>query len=1255
MLNFFRKSKGAISIFLVLILVPMMTVSSLFVDAGKVSLARGAAASAGDLTLNTALTDYDTQLKELYGLFATAQDTQELYGRLEDYYRNCITSGGVSAAEADSLAKTIVNNLSSLAQEEEKTSDVLNMELVDFELYKRDDATLANPAVLKKEIVDFMKYRAPINTGLSFISSLNSFSTLSKQTDLVDKRTEYYKAEEDAMRCAHDAWKEINLYNKSDFVQKPEYFSNMVDKLSDYPDKYKGFAETTIKDLYDAQDYVGFNPKIYHLEMITVTIEGKNKKIPCFYTNKDRTSHLKTYNELTGDGYYSNTNKASADDIKKALTNYYNARESYVSAANKMLEYNDNTYGQQFLIQTNRGKLYENWIDAMKELYNKYNEMQNAVTYNDVDENGVSVMTTTGTIGEKTGKYKDIYESYSKQFNLLMQDFDANLNGDSNKVGYNTILQRYRDKANADTTKIDGEIASCYNEICEFRRQISDASEHLGTAITKLGDVLTKVKSDGELQKKKNAWETAASDSEIKNTTMSKQDLAEIDSVAKYLNEDDVQKLITRLQNIKTNLDKMLEQIDSYTFFDTKIIEIDNYNSLHNVLKNKIGNDTLYSVPTDTTELKSKVKSLCDGKFNVGTKVDYKWVKDPQSNPRLVVNKPNFYAYLYTNFNVVDSTPVSDPEKEVISTTEKTSNNSVGEDVYNNIKSKSASDAEAKTKEAESGDKTKNEIKDKSGIPSKETPNNGTTTPSATASTGDDAAKNATSGLGSMFSNLGKELLNMAEGLRDRLYVSDYIMNMFSYDTLEAEFKKENGDGATLDLKTLTQNPINADNNFAYGAEVEYIIYGGSNSENITKAYGSIYAIRLAFNLIYAFSDSEIREGAFGIATPISAATMGIIPVPLIQGAIIIGLACCESGLDIYDMHNGEKVPLFKNSDTWRLSFSGLVKYARGKAEEIAVRQAKEKVAEAIDTAQNKLSEWLDMTDEELNENLSEKQEEIEKYMGKAFDDLIGRHAETALQKFTQIATDSFRQVTESGTDQVGYVSEQLDMWINEESKNSDPNDIGLIVKKEAVKIIKEQGIQPVLEKIKEAQTDYESAVNNLSTTLTDQLERLKKTIEDQVTTGVDAVKTYKTKMLDEVKDSMGKGADKLKETINSKLDGIFPSGSGTGDDLKPTDQTGLSSLLSFGYKDYLRLFLMIALYADESGTMLRTADVIQVNMDMKNSGYLLKNSAAYVELHAEIQVKPTLLPLPLFADVKGNPANNAVWYTINYDDVRGY
>lgn len=106
---------------------------------------------------------------------------------------------------------------------------------------------------------------------------------------------------------------------------------------------------------------------------------------------------------------------------------------------------------------------------------------------------------------------------------------------------------------------------------------------------------------------------------------------------------------------------------------------------------------------------------------------------------------------------------------------------------------------------------------------------------------------------------------------------------------------------------------MNTTNNYAYGKEVEYIIYGGSNSSNLTKAYGSIYGIRFGFNVIYAFMDSSIRDTAFAIATPISAATLGVIPAPLIQAAIIIGIACCESALDLQDLKNGESVPLFKN------------------------------------------------------------------------------------------------------------------------------------------------------------------------------------------------------------------------------------------------------------------------------------------------------------------------------------------------------
>ena len=140
-MKFWRKTKGAVSIFLVIILVPMLTVSSVFVDAGKIKLAQGVAESAGALTLNTALTDYDTQLKELYGLLATAQDTSDLFTKLEDYYRTCITSSGVSDEDAETYVEQIMAQLGLVAGSDD-TADVMNMKLVDFSAEKYANGNL---------------------------------------------------------------------------------------------------------------------------------------------------------------------------------------------------------------------------------------------------------------------------------------------------------------------------------------------------------------------------------------------------------------------------------------------------------------------------------------------------------------------------------------------------------------------------------------------------------------------------------------------------------------------------------------------------------------------------------------------------------------------------------------------------------------------------------------------------------------------------------------------------------------------------------------------------------------------------------------------------------------------------------------------------------------------------------------------------------------------------------------------------------
>lgn len=358
MIKFFSKTKGVVSVFLVIILVPMMVISALFVDASRVQLAGSVATSAGDLALNTALTDYDSLLKDMYGLFATAQNTDDLYEKLEDYYKTCITSSGVSSSDADSYVNQIMSQLGMVAESKD-TNDILNMQVTDFTVSKRTDTSLANASILKNQVVNFMKYRAPINTGLGFLSSLSSFTTLSKQTELVDKRTEYYKEQQTVMETAQSAWKYINEYNKSGFVNDENYFSDMKNNFDGYESEYKSLAKKLIKDLYDTQSYSGFTNYSYYISNEKIEINGEEIEAAVFYTNSDRTSKLDTYNELSD---YSDRKKATSDDIKKCLEDYYEAFNEYKTAESNLPEYNGNTYGLQFLVQINRKNTYENWV-----------------------------------------------------------------------------------------------------------------------------------------------------------------------------------------------------------------------------------------------------------------------------------------------------------------------------------------------------------------------------------------------------------------------------------------------------------------------------------------------------------------------------------------------------------------------------------------------------------------------------------------------------------------------------------------------------------------------------------------------------------------------------------------------------------------------------------------------------------------------------------------------------------------------------
>lgn len=205
-------SRGAVSIFLVIVLVPTIVCSSLFVDASRVKSATGLVSSAGDLTLNTVLSQYDVDLNDFYGLMASAQDTDDVLDAAEEYFTSCIKSQDIDTTNTAKWA----NSIRDVFLEDGDISDMLGLDLSTgskVDVTPTPDGSLTNPALVKTQTVEFMKYRSPINSvvGLyeKFKGSSKEIENTTKTSDLVDKKQEYYEAQGDVAEKAYEIYEKL--------------------------------------------------------------------------------------------------------------------------------------------------------------------------------------------------------------------------------------------------------------------------------------------------------------------------------------------------------------------------------------------------------------------------------------------------------------------------------------------------------------------------------------------------------------------------------------------------------------------------------------------------------------------------------------------------------------------------------------------------------------------------------------------------------------------------------------------------------------------------------------------------------------------------------------------------------------------------------------------------------------------------------------------------------------------------------------
>lgn len=894
--------RGAVSIFLVIVLVPSIVCASLFVDASRVKSARGLVSSAGELTLNTVLSQYDVDLNDFYGLMASAQDTDDVLSAAEDYFNACIKSQGINTTDTAKWANSIKN----IFLEDEDVSDLLGLNLApdtNVTVEKTKDGSLKNPGLVKTQVVEFMKYRSPINcvTDLfnKFKSSSKELENSAKTSDLVDKKQDYYEAQGEVAKKAYEIYQNIVKYDKLGIDSTD--LNEMKSFINSLKGKYDGCHIKMVKDLYNTQ---GISKEFHSCS-----------PIPSQY------SHQSKYNN------------ASAETIGGLINGLMRSYDQFMSAKDSFDEnvkaYSDSYYDIQYWAYCCKNYSYFNNVyEKRNNLTNSYINLIDAVEHasgDTLNKEYVSTYNSSHISGVVKGTVKSI-QSWWDTLKTMSLDAVKSVSGQGTK--YNTAVEKLKilnlnDRIS--TSDTDKTLTDTYNTLNGYYTRYCEAFTLLSDIVKGLGQLKNLISDADE---KFDTWEDKA-DEYYSDIELAKSDKEEINEVKqkekdnKKLKESDVQEYINHINNVKSAVGTVKEGIPKIKYgghsivsaksgspFSTNSNDINGYAKFRN-FSNVDGND----IPLNKYDLEDYAKNTCAFSMDgVGiSSLNF----TESNNPKIRDKKYAVYDWMIRQGF---SEPLDkDKEKK-----------------YNEKKDA----ADDKIKNAE--DLSLTDVSSENDIFGLEN------LPSGTFSDVDAGKittkiKDVSSFVGKLFGDFGSTVSQAGVDTRDDLYVLDYITSMLTWQTFEYEAKYNMLDksqqknitcsnaasyyndkkDAWVDIdvtkkynKTLTNKLRNSEKtNWSYCNEVEYIMYGQKNSDSKSALNGSIYMIRFALNIPAVFSTYYKDKVLTSFAQSVNLATHGIVPAGLVKVIICLGLTAVESAKDLKTLRSGIPVILIKKND----------------------------------------------------------------------------------------------------------------------------------------------------------------------------------------------------------------------------------------------------------------------------------------------------------------------------------------------------
>lgn len=169
--------KGSISIFLACIFLVLITFTCTIIDVARINVAKVQAERALFSAGHSVLASYDSQLQSQYGIFGRTDYSEELNDTLLHYVEPTLNPN---------IIKKETNPYLNSSQVENTSFNLYQYNIKSININQR--FSLSNSSYLKLQILEFMKYRAPLVALEPFIDRLNIINRASKTTEIIEEK-----------------------------------------------------------------------------------------------------------------------------------------------------------------------------------------------------------------------------------------------------------------------------------------------------------------------------------------------------------------------------------------------------------------------------------------------------------------------------------------------------------------------------------------------------------------------------------------------------------------------------------------------------------------------------------------------------------------------------------------------------------------------------------------------------------------------------------------------------------------------------------------------------------------------------------------------------------------------------------------------------------------------------------------------------------------------------------------------------------